>query len=379
MRKRSKPVDSDATAKAATKSDIGSFFGVLKSPSHRLDSAEVVKYFNMVDETRVRRLASLLSGYLSQNLPKAIDKRSELADYRTNPYVLMTSAHVMAQDEPKRFADFLFNTKLYMGLETSFGKSIESSFVSQYPLHKKTVQKWVDAPEKIAEFATYQGMTREERAAKRTDSVWREIDKSAVVGERRYLISIKSGPNCINDTQVAGMTDAITKHYQTWLSATNATYPHVRKLDVVIGLTYGTDKTTNNKENQILAKLLVKGFREEGRLKKPGVLIDPTGTVRVYRRIGKDFWATIGNPVTPEEAQFVFLEILLSLAAALTAVKAKAALEARINDRIIALIAALKKLLFPRSSLPQWVRSEFSDSELFWSATALTAFYDEGI
>jgi hypothetical protein len=28
----------------------------------------------------------------------------------------------------------------------------------------------------------------------------------------------------------------------------------INEIDIVIGLTYGTDKTTNNKENQILAK-----------------------------------------------------------------------------------------------------------------------------
>jgi hypothetical protein len=58
---------------------------------------------------------------------------------------------------------------------------------------------------------------------------------------------------------------------------------------------------------------------------------------------------------------------------------AEADLETRINSRIMALIGALQKLMFPRSSLPGWVREEFSDTELFWFATALTAFYDEGI
>ena len=39
--------------------------------------------------------------------------------------------------------------------------------------------------------------------------------------------------------------------------------PRVKEIDVVLGLTYGTDRTTNNKENQILAKLLAGGFVEE--------------------------------------------------------------------------------------------------------------------
>ena len=104
------------------------------------------------------------------------------------------------------------------------------------------------------------GLGREEKAKQRTSSVWREIDKSCVVGSRRYMTSIKSGPNTINDTQVAGMTTAIMTNHRRWLAATKQTYPHVDNLDVVLGLTYGTDRTTNNKENQILVKLL-EGFR----------------------------------------------------------------------------------------------------------------------
>jgi len=114
----------------------------------------------------------------------------------------MTSASVMNLDKPAEFGEFLFNSKLYMALETSFGKSIEAAFVGQYPLLSK--EKWVEAPEKLAEFAALEGLSREERAKRRIDSVWREVDRSCVVGTRRYLTSIKSGPNTINDTQVRG-------------------------------------------------------------------------------------------------------------------------------------------------------------------------------
>jgi hypothetical protein len=365
---------------AEQKSSARSFYKIVKEQAHRLDSQEILNLFKQVKKERVQALAAVVSGYLTTNLPAAIDKRESLGDYRTNPYVLLASSYVMDLQDPQRFADFLFNTKLYMGLETSFGKSIEAAFVSQYPLNPQTTQKWADAPEKDEESKGLEGLSDEEKAGQRTESVWREIDRACVIGKRRYMTSIKSGPNCINDTQVAGMTDAIDKHHRTWMETTRNRYDTVRELDIIIGLTYGTDKTTNNKENQILVKLLKKGFVEEDRAKKPGVLIDePTRTIRVYRRIGKDFWAMIGNPAAPNTTQFVFLEILLALASALTIVMAQADLETRINDRILALIKALKRLTFPRNSLPEWVRQEFTDKQLFWFASALTAFYDEGI
>src|SRR5260370_42266813 len=111
-----------------------SLFDVLREPQHSLKADEVVALFRQVDKPRVQALAEDLSKYITVNLPAAIERREELSDYRTNPYVLMTSATVMDLEDPRRFADFLFNTKLYMGLETSFGKSIEAAFVTPYPI-----------------------------------------------------------------------------------------------------------------------------------------------------------------------------------------------------------------------------------------------------
>ena len=46
--------------------------------------------------------------------------------------------------------------------------------------------------------------------------------------------------------------------------------------------------------------MVQKGFAEEDRKAKPGVLIDSdTRSVRVYRSIGIDFWSLIGSPSNP--------------------------------------------------------------------------------
>jgi hypothetical protein len=284
----------------------------------------------------------------------------------------------MDLDDPARFASFLFNTKLYMALETSFGKSAESILVAPYPLGQ--ISKWQEAPEKVAELADLKGLSREEKARRRTGSVWREIDRSCVVDNRRFISGIKSGPNTINDTQVQAMTVSIADHHRAWLEQSSKTYPAVTELDIVIGLTYGTDRTTNNKDNQILAKLLDHGFEEEDRQQFPGVLIDSkTKRIRVYRRVGRDFWAFIGCPTNPADAKFVFLEILLGLAKALDAVVETGPLEDRVNLKIQHLAVALSQLQFPRGSLPGWVQKDFSEKELFWFATAMSAFFDEGI
>lgn len=357
----------------------GSFFSVLKKPRHALEVNELATLFQSVNKTRVDSLAAALTKYIGGNLPRAIDNRQGIADYRTNPYVLLTSAHVMRLDDPARLADFLFNNKLYMGLETSFGKSIEAAFVGAYPLARRA-KPWGDSPEKVAEARSLAGLTREDRAKKRILSVWREIDKSCVVGTRRYMVSIKSGPNCINDTQVQGMTQAILEHHSQWMQETKRTYPNVTQLDIVIGITYGTEKTTNNKENQILVKLLDHGFVEEDRTHKPGVLIDKaTNSIRVYRCVGQEFWGFIGNPSDPTSARFVFLEVLLALAKALEQVNGEADLEARINARIQALMLGFQNVLLKPHTFPDWVRADFTEKHLFWLTTAMTAFYDHGV
>lgn len=364
------------------------FYNSIRNHRHPYEEATVTALLGKIGEQRVKALAESVATYIIANLPKAISKRKGLAGYRTSPYVLLTSANVMRLTEPRAFAKFLFDSKLYAGLETSFGKSIEAAFVGHYPIGSDPASRWGDPAEKLAEFAALKAnkLSKEEKARKRNSSAWREIDKSVIVGKRRYLITIKSGPNCINDTQVTGMVGAIKENWETWLAETKKNYPRVTALDVVIGLTYGTDLTTNNKENQILAKLQDFGFKEENRAKHPGVLINTTGEVRVFRVIGQDFWSFIGSPRNPKDANFAFLEVLLALARALTKAMRKSesenselSLEDRVNAKLDELITGLAELKFPRNSLPEWVRKDFVEHELFWLATAMTAFFDNGV
>ncbi|MGV8108292.1 PmeII family type II restriction endonuclease [Methanospirillum sp.] len=354
------------------------FYSILKSDVSVFNPDEIKKLFSQVDEERVTSIANRVGAYLLTNLPNAFNKREGISDYRTNPYVLMTSASVLNFDDPERLANFLFNSKFYMALETSFGKSIESVFIDHYPIN--TDFKWEDPKEKIREFAELSSLSREEKAQKRLNSVWREIDKSTEYNGKRYLLTIKSGPNTINDTQVQGMTKAIIDNYKNWYYSSFSQNMNIDGIDIVIGLTYGTDKTTNNKENQILAKLLDNGFIEEDRNNLPGVLIDEESRkVRVYRKIGRHFWSFVGNPENPEMNKFVFLEILLGLSKALSHGIKEGNIETKVNLKMVQLSEALKKIQFNNNNLPSWISKEFSADELFWFSTTMSAFFDEGI
>ena len=323
---------------------------------------------------RVLALSADIEQYLIQYLPATITSKESLADYRTNPYVTMTTASTMNLQDPRDFANFLVNLKLYMSLETSFGKSLESVIMGHYPV---VGPRWTAAPEAAAEAASLSRLSSEEKAIARTQSVWREIDRSCVAGNRRQLLTIKSGPSTINDTQVSAMTSAIVDHHECWLNS-SLTDDAVTGIDVVIGLTYGTETSTNNKENQILVKLLDSGFEEADRDKEPGVLSARNGMVRVFRVVGRHFWSYAADPTRRTDTSFAFAEVLLALAHALKSVRGKATIEDALNSRLDLLANAIHGLRITSGNVPPWVASKFSEIELTWLAAAMTVFFDEG-
>ena len=289
----------------------------------------------------------------------------------------MATAGALRLQDLKALSKFLIDIKLYMGLETSFGKSIEKIVMQHYPLATDSKTCWGEPIEKVEEFASYSGLSNEEKSALRVDSVWREIDSSCIHGSRRHLVTIKSGVQTINDTQVSGMFTAIRDCHLKWLESSRSRFD-VEGIDVVIGLTYGTDWATNNKENQILSKLLAAGFSEADREHQPGVIQNSDDSVRVYRTIGIDFWAYAANPSDPSSAAFTFLEVLLGLAHALRIANEKEDIGAALNERLDLLGEAFKSLRFPEGDqLPDWVGVNLDVTELTWLAAAISSFFDE--
>ena len=330
--------------------------------------------FSRVREEKVDDLAEALSNYLSIHLPGTLNRRNDLQDYKTNPYVLLTSASAMDWENIDAFAGFLFNSKLYAGLETAFGRALESEFV---PLYPEMDSHWIDPPEKIEETIRMRRLPNEERARARDTSVWREIDKSYSINNKRFLLTIKSGPHCINDTQVEAMKNAISTHYLTWFNESRNNNPEITELDIVIGITYGTEKSTNNKENQILVKLLERNFVDSGD-NKGTVYHRDMPNIKVYRVIGKNFWAFLGNPIHPEENPQVFLEILLGLLSALSREEVETSMEDIVNRKILELSRAIQRLSLPRDTLPPWVIGTYDENELLWLMSAISTYFDEG-
>lgn len=333
------------------------------------------EWLTQVSMERVSAIAGSMEQYISANLPRAVLRKSQLSDYRASPYVLMATAGALNLADPRELARYLVDLKLYMGQETSFGKSIEKIVMPQYPIAPGT--SWADPVEKIEEFAALAGLGKEARAQARVDSVWREIDASCVDNRgRRHLLTIKSGTQTINDTQVHGMFSAIRQHGREWLRSSRARLG-VEGIDIVIGLTYGTDRGTNNKDNQILAKLLTCGFSEVDRIGQPGVLTNADGSIRVYRVVGIDYWAYAANPAEPATAQFAFLEVLLGLAEALRMAHRRGTIREALDSRVAILEADFRRLQeAEEDALPPALRQHLGPQELSWLAASTRLFFD---
>lgn len=331
------------------------------------DQAGYEELMKNTSEDRVDKISENWSAYLKPNVAKTIEDKEDIDDYRLNPYAITAIAGILDLDTAEEISEFIFGSKLYMSLETAFGKSVEDIVLPVYPIQSATTG-WEEHPEKVRE------MNSDSRTE---DLVWQDVDKYCVIGDTAYITTVKSGPRTLNEDITDSIKDDIANHSDTWLEGTQKHHSEVEGLNVTIGLTYGTDYSTNNKEMRILLKLVEEGFTEIDRDKKPGVIQHPENDdITVESRVGIDFWSYIGNPENPDDAQHVFLEVLLGMIEA--ADQTGEALRSTTGDRIKKLTGALDTLTIPESSLPEWIESNYGEDELVRMAQTLTLYYDEG-
>src|SRR5260370_29106209 len=142
---------------------VSGFYKAIKN-RRPYQAEELARLLPAVFQLRVEAIAKDMSEYIGTNLPAAIRAKAELADYRTSPYVLMTTAGALDLSAPRDLAQFLVNIKLYMGLETSFGKSIESVIMGHFPIGAPPEQRWREPEEKLAESKALSGLSVEEKS-----------------------------------------------------------------------------------------------------------------------------------------------------------------------------------------------------------------------
>lgn len=344
----------------------GKFYAAIRD-TKRFDGRDYEKLVEQINQERVNKISEEWAKYLKPNLEDTIEDKKDIDDYRLNPYAITAISGILDFESVDEISEFIFGAKLYMSLETAFGKSVENIVMPIYPI-PDVETGWKEHPEKVRE------MKSDSRSE---DLVWQKIDKYCVVNNTAYLATVKSGPRTLNESTTDSMKSDIAAHSETWLEGTKKHHPEVDELEIIIGLTYGTDNSTNNKEMRVLLKLVEEEFKEKDRQNHPGIIVHPDNqNIIVHTKVGIDFWSFVANPHDPQSAEFAFLEVMLGLIKASD--ETGEALKGKTADKVKSLEGIIDGLAMPDSTYPDWIDSEFGDDELVRLAQTLTLYYDEG-
>jgi hypothetical protein len=120
------------------------------------------------------------------------------------------------------------------------------------------------------------------------------LDGKKIDNDTLRLVTLKSGPRCLNDEMSENFADAIIANCEEWAKKNN-----VVNVDFTYGVLYGTKKISNKKDWHILRNLSEK-LSEDKFLVSPkerwSCKFNLNGiTVKVTVRIGKDWWKYLGG------------------------------------------------------------------------------------
>jgi len=228
-----------------------------------------------------KRILKLENGFrnkITTHLAGLPTKRANLRRFNTSPYVLLIHSFKNKYTSLSEIEGDILPAKEFSSMETSAGRMIEEVALPVYG--------WKGVPS----------------AMHTTNSA---LDGLCKKGATIKLVTLKSGPRCLNDEMSENFADAIINNVENW--AKNNSAKHV---EFTYGVLYGTKKQSNKKDWHILRNLTDK-------LPKNKITVFPKKIwdcsfklkeiqVDVSIRIGEDWWTYLGNKNT-------LLEIAIAL------------------------------------------------------------------
>jgi len=146
--------------------------------------------------------------------------------FNTSPFVLMFYAQSKNYTRISEIVGDILPAKRFSSMETSAGRMMEEVALPVYG--------WEIVPS---------GMHTPNSA----------LDGRRVEGGVLKVVTLKSGPRCLNDEMSENFADNIFAHGSTWIQDSGA-----KVLDFTYGVLYGTKKQSNKKDWHILSKLAAK-------------------------------------------------------------------------------------------------------------------------
>jgi len=226
---------------------------------------------------KVLRLETAFREKVRSHIASLPARDSTLQKFNTSPYVLLIHASQRGYTRVSELEADILPAKQFSSMETSAGRMVEEVVLPEYG--------W-------------------ECVASTMHSSKSAIDGQRVDGDVLRLVTLKSGPRCLNDEMSENFADAILANYRAWAEGANT-----RSIDFSYGVLYGTKKQSNKKDWHILRNIKEKAGSTltvspenqwHCQVKESGVVLD------VSIRIGLDWWQHLGG-------ELCFVEVFTAL------------------------------------------------------------------
>ena len=229
---------------------------------------------------RVLRLENAFRRRIGSHIVSLPAEDAVFRKFNTNPYVLLIHARQREYTKISELEADILPAKQFSSMETSAGKMVEEVVLPEYG---------------------WQSVISEMHST-----------NSALDGKRKEqdiyrLVTLKSGPRCLNDEMSENLADAVLNNFEKW-----AQEGGVNRIDFTYGVLYGTKKLSNKKDWHILRNIKEKSERLgnaitlepqkrwECQFKGNGIVVD------VSVRIGLDWWNHLGG-------ELCFIEVFTAL------------------------------------------------------------------
>jgi hypothetical protein len=216
---------------------------------------------------RVLRMESEFRSRMSHHVSMLPIGTSKFQKFNTSPFVLMLHCLHQRYSRVSQIERDILPAKQFASMETSAGRMIEDVTLPIY--------EWETVPSKM-------------------HSINSALDGKCLEGNTLKLVTIKSGPRCLNDEMSENFADSILANTRQWASEAG-----VNHIDFTYGVLYGTEKQSNKKDWHILRNL-------KDKLPSEMISISPDNrwncefrkdkvTVSVSIAIGINWWRKLGG------------------------------------------------------------------------------------
>lgn len=188
--------------------------------------------------------------------------------FGTSPFVLLIHSREHSYSRVSELERDILPAKQFSSMETSAGRMVEDVVLPIYG--------WKCVPSEM-------------------HTAYSAIDGKRLDGDILHLVTLKSGPRCLNDEMSENFADAILQHAGTW-----AREAGVSNIDFTYGTLYGTHKTSNKKDWHILRNVWEKNPQScvqtpEKRWDCSFIDNETAAKVMVTVRVGLDWWRLLGG------------------------------------------------------------------------------------